>query len=94
MLATSIDLPPAWYPAIVQIQGLSNSKPYPPALYSQQYGNGYVAGNSLSMAKHLIPRNSIASLGWTPIEALETHLRLRIFEDDWDYPGMEAYDDL
>lgn len=36
----------------------------------------------------------IPSAKFITIEALETHLRLRIFEDDWDYPGMEAYDDL
>jgi hypothetical protein len=33
-------------------------------------------------------------LGWTAIEALETHLRLRNFAEDWDALGMEAYDDL
>ena len=26
-------------------------------------------------------------------EALETHLRLRNFAEDWDAPAMEAYDD-
>ncbi len=25
-------------------------------------------------------------------EAMETHLRLRNFAEDWDAPGMEVYD--
>lgn len=37
---------------------------------------------------------SIEQLGWSAVEALETHLRLRNFADDWDAPGMEAYDDM
>lgn len=91
----SIDMgmPPIWQSAVVQMQVVEASnttKTYP----SNSRIFGYVAGNSLTTMKHLIPRNSIASLGWTPVETLETHLRLRNFEDDWDYPGMEAYDDL
>lgn len=33
-------------------------------------------------------------LGWTPAEIAETHYRLMSFKDDWDMPGMEAYDEL
>ena len=35
---------------------------------------------------------SIDQLGWSAVEALETHLRFRSFSEDWDSPGMEAYD--
>lgn len=38
--------------------------------------------------------SGIGQLGWSSVEALETHLRFRNFADDWDAPGMEAYDDL
>jgi len=33
-------------------------------------------------------------LGWSREEALETRLRLRSFAEDWDDPGMDAYDRL
>lgn len=36
----------------------------------------------------------VSALGWSREEAQETYLRLRSFEEDWDAPGMEAYDDL
>ncbi|WP_133512882.1 toll/interleukin-1 receptor domain-containing protein [Candidatus Thiosymbion oneisti] len=36
----------------------------------------------------------IVGLGWSNEEALETRMRLRTFEDDWDAPGMEVYDEL
>lgn len=32
--------------------------------------------------------------GWTREEALDTRRRLAPFEDDWNAPGMDAYDDL
>jgi len=53
----------------------------------------YHAGNTVTPVR--IPRsNSLEELGWTPAEALETCLRLRTFAEDWDAPGMEAYNDL
>jgi len=36
----------------------------------------------------------IGDLGWTREQAHETRLRLRAFEEDWDAPGMEIYDEL
>jgi hypothetical protein len=36
----------------------------------------------------------ISKLGWTPKEAFETRARLAAFEEDWDAPGMECYDNL
>lgn len=33
-------------------------------------------------------------LGWNDEEVIETHLRLRHFAEDWDFPGMEAYDEM
>ena len=35
-----------------------------------------------------------SDLGWTAAEIAETHYRLIAFKDDWDAPGMEAYDEL
>ena len=43
---------------------------------------------------HAAELPGIEQLGWSSVEALETHLRFRNFADDWDAPGMEAYDDL
>ena len=35
-----------------------------------------------------------SDLGWTTAEIAETYHRLMSFKDDWDAPGMEAYDEL
>ncbi len=40
-----------------------------------------------------VKRMLIQNLGWTHEQAIETRLRLRAFEEDWDAPGMELYDD-
>jgi len=36
----------------------------------------------------------IDDLGWSRDETLETLMRLRSFEEDWEAPGMEDYDEL
>jgi len=36
----------------------------------------------------------IADLNWTTEEALEIRSHLATFEDDWNAPGMELYDEL
>ena len=54
----------------------------------------YMPGNSVTTNARLSQLNSIEALGWSTEETLETYLRLRAFAEDWDYPGMEAYDDL
>lgn len=36
----------------------------------------------------------ISDLGWTAAEIAETYYRLMAFKDDWEAPGMEAYDEL
>jgi hypothetical protein len=36
----------------------------------------------------------VRDLGWSAAEGADTHFRLRPFEEDWDAPGMDAYDDL
>jgi hypothetical protein len=40
--------------------------------------------------RHLL----LADIGWSRLEAQETRARLAAFEEDWDAPGMEGYDDL
>jgi hypothetical protein len=40
------------------------------------------------------PPLQVADLGWTPQQAAETRARLASFEEDWDAPGMDGYDDL
>jgi len=96
MLATTIDalnIPPLGYPVIQQIQAAAA----PPApSYQDWLGKGlnYMLGASSTVTTHMIDLPNIEQLGWSAVEALETHLRLRNFADDWDAPGMEAYDDL
>ena len=49
-----------------------------------------VAGYSFESHRRLL----ISDLGWSPEKAAETYMRLRHFEEDWNAPGMDAYDDL
>ena len=35
-----------------------------------------------------------APQGWTPEEVADTRARLASFEEDWNAPGMEVYDEL
>lgn len=39
-------------------------------------------------------RPTLQDLGWTQAEVIETRMRLKSFEEDWEFPGMEAYDEL
>jgi hypothetical protein len=39
-------------------------------------------------------KHSIQELGWTKEQAAEIRHRLASFSEDWEAPGMEAYDDL
>ena len=36
----------------------------------------------------------LAALGWTPEQAALVRSQLASFEEDWNAPGMEAYDQL
>ncbi len=36
----------------------------------------------------------ISDLGWSQEEAIQTYYRLMPFKEDWEAPGMEAYDAL
>ncbi len=36
----------------------------------------------------------VTDLDWSAEEAKETRARLAALEEDWDAPGMEAYDQL
>jgi len=57
--------------------------------YIAKYTNETVLARETVQCEHLI-----ASIGLSPIEAIELHLRLKSFESDWDAPGMEEYDAL
>lgn len=41
-----------------------------------------------------VVKNSVVALGWTPEDAMAARMRLLHFEEDWNYPGMEDYDEL
>jgi hypothetical protein len=36
----------------------------------------------------------IKDIGWSHEDAIETRMRLHVFQADWEAPGMEAYDEL
>ena len=36
----------------------------------------------------------VHDLEWSEVDAAATRARLRPFEEDWNAPGMDAYDDL
>ena len=51
------------------------------------------AGVQAQQLPHAGPLRLI-DLGWSGEEAQDTRLRLRSFEDDWEAPGMDAYDNV
>ncbi|BAW79625.1 hypothetical conserved protein [Candidatus Nitrosoglobus terrae] len=96
MLATTIDtpnIPPLQYPVVQQIQATAES-PIPTYIERPNKGFHYISSNSSTVTTRITNLLKIEQLGWSELEALETYLRLRNFADDWDAPGMEAYDDL
>ena len=48
----------------------------------------------VTRAVDLCGRPTLQDLGWTQTEALEIRMRLKSFEEDWEFPGMQAYDEL
>ncbi len=95
MLATTIGIgmPPAWQSAVTQIRAESKVEKFYP-IQNTPPRFLYSGTNAVTSASYSFHHNTIASLGWSEPEALETHLRLRSFAEDWNYPGMEAYDAL
>lgn len=95
MLATttqSFGIPPDWNAAVREIRRFrAESEQRKPAFLG--ISSPYFAGNALTTA-NIAPLNNLEKLGWSQVEALETHLRLRTFAEDWDAPGMEVYDEL
>lgn len=49
-----------------------------------------VAAQALATPRPLLIRD----LGWTEAEAAAIRAQLATFEEDWDAPGMDAYDAL
>lgn len=50
----------------------------------------------ISFLKERLPRQGITleQAGLTREQAINLRARLKAFEDDWNAPGMEAYDKL
>jgi hypothetical protein len=89
----ALDLPPVWYPAIEQIQKVIQKIQRLPHEISENQSR-YISGASSTIVHLSNTSNDIEQLGWSAREALETHLRFRGFAQDWNAPGMDAYDDL
>jgi hypothetical protein len=51
-------------------------------------------GKPSRMAQSAAAPLLVSNLGWSVEEAKETRTRLAALEEDWDAPGMEAYDRL
>jgi hypothetical protein len=48
----------------------------------------------LTRSAYSCGRPTLQDLGWTQALALETRMRLKSFQEDWEFPGMEAYNEL
>ena len=85
------NIPPLWYPVIEQFQAATEP---PTPNYLDRLGKrfNYRLGTSSTVTTESAELLRIDHLGWSTVEALETHLRFRNFADDWDATGMEAYD--
>ena len=59
---------------------------------SQEAGSS--KGKPGRMAQSVSAPLLVSNLGWSVEEAKETRTRLAALEEDWDAPGMEAYDRL
>jgi hypothetical protein len=51
-------------------------------------------GDSATLTAPRPKRHEISELGWTTEQAATVFASLAVFADDWDGPGMDAYDDL
>lgn len=93
LVTTTLDshIPYAWNVAVQEIRRV-DACDKPQAAIENIFSMRYIAGNAITTAP--VADRSIAALGWTAAEALETYLRLRTFAEDWEAPGMELYDDL
>lgn len=92
MLATTTldsHIPHAWNAAVQEIRRVEASDK-PRTVIETIFSMSYIVGNAITTAP--VANRSIAVLGRTPVEALETYLRLRSFAEDWDSPGMDSYD--
>lgn len=84
-------IPHAWNAAVQEIRR-ADASDKPRVGIESIFSMRYRAGNAITTAP--VANRSVAALGWTQAEALETYLRFRNFAEDWDAPGMEEYDDM
>ena len=61
-----------------------------PDFWSREESSREIAVTVPTTARDLLIRD----LGWTREQTMETRLRLRGFQEDWDVPGMEIYDEM
>jgi hypothetical protein len=50
------------------------------------------SGAAVRSVKAREKQHLVSDLGWTRKRASQVRAALRVFEDDWNAPGMEAYD--
>ncbi|OCR00627.1 hypothetical protein BCD67_11655 [Oscillatoriales cyanobacterium USR001] len=51
-------------------------------------------GKGVTIVQETRKELAIDDLGWSEEETKETYYRLLSFKEDWEAPGMEAYDEL
>ena len=78
---------------------MSQMAPYPyllttMTLISDPWSNEQSIRDAAVTVPTTVKRMLIQNLGWTREQTIETRLRLRVFEEDWNAPGMELYDEL
>ncbi|MEA1051625.1 hypothetical protein U5801_17705 [Lamprobacter modestohalophilus] len=56
--------------------------------------DGYRSGAATTISSLSGSLLEIKELGWSELQALKTRVRLESFAEDWEAPGMEAYDEL
>lgn len=64
------------------------------ASISLEKGRQLVAAGKVEVNEPTQEKLLISDLGWSEAEAQETYYRLLAFQEDWEAPGMEAYDEL
>ncbi len=74
--------------------GVNLGTPEPTTRLPSLYRQGQLRRNAVATIRTEPSSQLIRNLGWSREQAMETRARLRSFEEDWNAPGMEGYDEL
>ena len=74
--------------------GVNLATPESTTTMPDSYLQGQLRRNTVATIRAEPSRKLIRNLGWSREQVMETRARLRSFEEDWNAPGMEGYDEL